>query len=259
MRVSLSWLRDYVDAPADPVVLEKALVRVGLEVEEMVVLADNVTGPLVVGRVLSIEELTGFKKPIRHTMVDVGNPEPQSIVSARPTSPKVTWWSSSCRAPFSRATSRSPSVRPMAYVSRNDLLRPRAGAGRRPQRHHGAAGRPRRDAGRRRAAGHRARRHRDRAGHHARPRLLLLGARRGPRTGPRAGVAVHRSGLAGDAVVAQKGGYDVRIEDPKGCDRFTAVAVRRVDPHAATRIGWSPGSPTPASDPSRCSSTSPTT
>src|SRR6476660_7876822 len=84
MRVSLSWLRDYVDAPADPAVLEKALVRVGLEVEEMVSLADNVTGPLVVGKVLSVEELTGFKKPIRHCLVDVGDAngtgKPQEIV-----------------------------------------------------------------------------------------------------------------------------------------------------------------------------------
>ena len=29
---------------------------------------------------LEIEELTGFKKPIRFTRVDVGNPEPQEIV-----------------------------------------------------------------------------------------------------------------------------------------------------------------------------------
>ncbi|HEY1488130.1 MAG TPA: phenylalanine--tRNA ligase subunit beta, partial [Micromonosporaceae bacterium] len=80
MRVSLSWLRDYVDAPSDPEVLEKALVRVGLEVEEMIDLRTTVTGPLVIGRVRSIEELTGFKKPIRHCLVDVGNEEPQSIV-----------------------------------------------------------------------------------------------------------------------------------------------------------------------------------
>jgi phenylalanyl-tRNA synthetase beta chain len=33
---------------------------------------EGVTGPLVVGRVLAIEELTGFKKPIRYTHVDVG-------------------------------------------------------------------------------------------------------------------------------------------------------------------------------------------
>lgn len=80
MRVSLSWLRDYVDAPADPAVLEKALVRIGLEVEEITDLSTTVTGPLVVGRVRSIEELTGFKKPIRHCLVDVGRAEPQSIV-----------------------------------------------------------------------------------------------------------------------------------------------------------------------------------
>ena len=31
MRVPVSWLREYVDAPADPAVLEPAFVRVGLE------------------------------------------------------------------------------------------------------------------------------------------------------------------------------------------------------------------------------------
>lgn len=80
MRVPVSWLRDYVDAPTDPDTLEKALVRVGLEVEEMTDLGGLVSGPLVVGKVASIEELTGFKKPIRHCLVDVGNTEPQSIV-----------------------------------------------------------------------------------------------------------------------------------------------------------------------------------
>jgi phenylalanyl-tRNA synthetase beta chain len=38
------------------------------------------TGPLVVGRVLGIEELTGFKKPIRYCQVEVGEPEPRGIV-----------------------------------------------------------------------------------------------------------------------------------------------------------------------------------
>ena len=47
MRISVSWLRDYVDiAGVDPVVLEKALVRVGLEVEHMIDLRERVTGPL---------------------------------------------------------------------------------------------------------------------------------------------------------------------------------------------------------------------
>jgi phenylalanyl-tRNA synthetase beta chain len=85
MRIPVSWLRDYVDAPTDPDVLEKALVRVGLEVEEIVDLLAIVTGPLVVGRVVEIEELAEFKKPIRFCRVDVGTSgsdpgAPQSIV-----------------------------------------------------------------------------------------------------------------------------------------------------------------------------------
>ncbi len=76
MRVPVSWLREYVDAPTDAAVLEEALVRVGLEVEEIVDLRATVTGPLVVGQVASITELTEFKKPIRHCLVEVGEDEP---------------------------------------------------------------------------------------------------------------------------------------------------------------------------------------
>jgi phenylalanyl-tRNA synthetase beta chain len=80
MRVPVSWLREYVDAPTDPAVLEPAFVKVGLEVEQIVDLRHTVQGPLLVGRVEAIEELTEFKKPIRHCLVDVGNRKPQSIV-----------------------------------------------------------------------------------------------------------------------------------------------------------------------------------
>ena len=67
MRLPLSWLREHVDLPADLTAdgLEKALVKVGLEVEELTDQGATVDGPLVVGRVESIEELTGLKKPIR--------------------------------------------------------------------------------------------------------------------------------------------------------------------------------------------------
>jgi phenylalanyl-tRNA synthetase beta chain len=82
MRVPLSWLREHVDLPADLTAdgLEKALVKVGLEVEEMTDAGASVQGPLVVGRVESIEELQGLKKPIRYCLVDIGNPEPQGII-----------------------------------------------------------------------------------------------------------------------------------------------------------------------------------
>ncbi|MFI6265557.1 phenylalanine--tRNA ligase subunit beta [Micromonospora sp. NPDC051006] len=86
MRVSVSWLREYVDLPADLPTgdLEQALVDLGIEVDSAVDLRETVTGSLVVGEVLEIEELTGFKKPIRFCRVDVGaangTGEPQEIV-----------------------------------------------------------------------------------------------------------------------------------------------------------------------------------
>jgi phenylalanyl-tRNA synthetase beta chain len=81
MRVPVGWLAEYVDVPAGVGVedLDTAFVRLGLEVEEVHRPAE-VTGPLVVGRVLEIEELTGFKKPIRYCRVDVGEDEPRGIV-----------------------------------------------------------------------------------------------------------------------------------------------------------------------------------
>ncbi|HEY8472248.1 MAG TPA: phenylalanine--tRNA ligase subunit beta [Natronosporangium sp.] len=80
MRLPLSWLREYVDAPTDPAQLEWALVKVGLEVDRLIDLRASVTGSLVVGRVLEIEELTGFKKPIRYCQVDVGESKPRGII-----------------------------------------------------------------------------------------------------------------------------------------------------------------------------------
>ena len=86
MRAPLSWLREYVDLPAevDGRALADRLVAAGLEVETVERAGDGVRGPLVVGEVLEIEELTGFKKPIRYCRVDVGDAngtgEPQGIV-----------------------------------------------------------------------------------------------------------------------------------------------------------------------------------
>ncbi|MFE1954271.1 phenylalanine--tRNA ligase subunit beta, partial [Streptomyces sp. NPDC059524] len=86
MRVPLSWLREYVDLPATETGrdVQEKLVQVGLEVETVEQLGADIKGPLVVGQVLTIEELEGFKKPIRFCTVDVGQAngtgEPQEIV-----------------------------------------------------------------------------------------------------------------------------------------------------------------------------------
>ncbi|MEV8505930.1 phenylalanine--tRNA ligase subunit beta [Actinoplanes sp. NPDC051475] len=82
MKLSLSWLREYVELPAaaDAAELERKLVDLGIEVESIVDQAATIKGDLVAGRVLEIEELTGFKKPIRFCRVDVGKPAPQEIV-----------------------------------------------------------------------------------------------------------------------------------------------------------------------------------
>ncbi|MCX2182450.1 phenylalanine--tRNA ligase subunit beta [Streptomyces sp. SKN60] len=86
MRVPLSWLREYVDLPATVTGrdVQAKLISAGLEVETVEQLGAGLTGPLVVGKVLTIEELTEFKKPIRFCTVDVGQAngtgEPQEII-----------------------------------------------------------------------------------------------------------------------------------------------------------------------------------
>ncbi|MEE6167848.1 MULTISPECIES: phenylalanine--tRNA ligase subunit beta [unclassified Mycolicibacterium] len=84
MRIPYSWLRDTVRAGApgwdvSAEELEQAFIRIGHEVEEIIP-TGPVSGPLTVGRVASIEELTEFKKPIRACTVDVGEAEPRDIV-----------------------------------------------------------------------------------------------------------------------------------------------------------------------------------
>ncbi|MHA6794167.1 phenylalanine--tRNA ligase subunit beta [Pseudonocardia bannensis] len=90
MRVPVSWLADHVrvadptELPSDPDEVAEAFVRVGLEVED-IHRGPELTGPLVVGRVAEIEELTEFKKPIRYCQVEFGpgldgTPERRGIV-----------------------------------------------------------------------------------------------------------------------------------------------------------------------------------
>ncbi|MGH3725847.1 MAG: phenylalanine--tRNA ligase subunit beta [Mycobacterium sp.] len=84
MRIPYSWLIEVlrVGAPefaATPAGIEEALIRIGHEVEEVIV-PGPVAGPVVIGRVAEITELAEFKKPIRFCLVDVGEAAPREIV-----------------------------------------------------------------------------------------------------------------------------------------------------------------------------------
>ncbi|MDO8731646.1 MAG: phenylalanine--tRNA ligase subunit beta [Actinomycetota bacterium] len=74
MRAPVSWLREFVDIPADQSgrAIAERLINAGLEVETVDVVGLGVDGPVVVGQVVSIDELTEFKKPIHWCLVDVG-------------------------------------------------------------------------------------------------------------------------------------------------------------------------------------------
>lgn len=81
MRVPLSWLREYVDVAPDATAEDilESLVTVGFEEEE--IHRFEISGPVVVGQVLSFEaEPQSNGKTIRWCQVDVGEAEPRGIV-----------------------------------------------------------------------------------------------------------------------------------------------------------------------------------
>ena len=87
MRAPLSWIREYVDLPADVTVddLAARLTALGLKLEALEHPGHDITGPLVIGRVLTLEpEPQKNGKTINWCTVDVGaangTGEPQGIV-----------------------------------------------------------------------------------------------------------------------------------------------------------------------------------
>lgn len=80
MKVPLSWLREYVDLPAVTAQeVADRLTAAGLKLEAIHSHGHEIKN-VVVGRVLEYEELTGFKKPIRHCKVEVGEATPREII-----------------------------------------------------------------------------------------------------------------------------------------------------------------------------------
>ncbi|MFW0787647.1 phenylalanine--tRNA ligase subunit beta [Gordonia sp. CPCC 206044] len=84
MRAPQSWFTEVLrngdpQWSATAAEIDQGFVRVGFEIEGIDPFP-TITGPLVVGRVQTIEELTEFKKPIRFCTVEVGEAEPRGIV-----------------------------------------------------------------------------------------------------------------------------------------------------------------------------------
>ena len=82
MRAPKSWIAEFVDLPAaitDQEIAD-ALVRVGFEVEEVIIQGADLKGPLVVGKVLVIEELKDHKKPIRYVELDCGEGQSRFVI-----------------------------------------------------------------------------------------------------------------------------------------------------------------------------------
>lgn len=82
MRAPLSWIREFADLPASvtPAEISDALVRVGFEIEDIELSGADLVGPIVVGQVKIIEEITEFKKPIRWVGLDCGEKSDRFVV-----------------------------------------------------------------------------------------------------------------------------------------------------------------------------------
>jgi phenylalanyl-tRNA synthetase beta chain len=83
MRVPLSWLLEY--APVGPLgevdadEVGRRLTACGLEVESLERVGQDIAG-VVTGQVLDVEELTGFRKPVRYCQVDAGDGQERHVI-----------------------------------------------------------------------------------------------------------------------------------------------------------------------------------
>ena len=82
MKVPLSWLSEYASINKKTSVkeIEDAFVNVGFEVEGIEEQGADIKGPLVVGKVLSIQAVEGQKKPIRYVGLDCGEKKTRFVI-----------------------------------------------------------------------------------------------------------------------------------------------------------------------------------
>ncbi len=102
MRLPLSWLAEAAGlAPGlDPAEVARRLTAAGLEVESVEPAGQDITGVLV-AEVTAVEDLTGFKKPVRYCQVSTGEGEPRGVI---------------CGAVNFAAGDRVPLARPGAHL-----------------------------------------------------------------------------------------------------------------------------------------------
>ena len=241
MKAPVSWIREYVDLPADVTTEDLAarLTALGLKLEAIEKPGDQITGPLVVGKVLTMEpEPQKNGKTINWCTVDVGDAngtgEPQGIVCGAhnfapgdlvvvvlPGGVLPGDFEISARKTYGHVSAGMIcSARELGLGEDHDgiIVLP-ADAG--------APGDDAFDGARPRRRGHRVR-------DQPRPRLRAVAARRRPRG--RAGVrrAVPRPGRPRRSPSPTRDGYPVEIDDPAGCPVFVARKVTGFDPAAAS-------------------------
>ena len=83
MRIPLSWVAEFAaigpDAAADADEVGRRLTACGLEVESFERVGQDITG-VVVARVLDVEELEGFRKPVRYCQVSAGDGQERHVI-----------------------------------------------------------------------------------------------------------------------------------------------------------------------------------
>lgn len=82
MKLPLSWLGEFISFPKN-FSLDKAVdafVKVGFEVEAVIDPAKEIKGPIKIGTVLNIEELSGLKKAIRYVELDLGEKSSRFVI-----------------------------------------------------------------------------------------------------------------------------------------------------------------------------------
>ena len=82
MKLPLSWLREFVELPKSITLDEivAGFVKVGFEVESVENPASAIQGPLVIGQVQTIEEISGLKKPIRYVGLHCGESRTRFVI-----------------------------------------------------------------------------------------------------------------------------------------------------------------------------------